>query len=137
MTEVGMATMQPQPARARILVIDDEEMIVRIVARALGRHEVVCETNPRAALARIAAGEQFDLVLCDMKMPGLSGMDVHAEIAATMPSLLGRLVFLTGGAFTPAAATFLASIPNDQLEKTAGPRALLAFVDGRLAPRLA
>jgi len=90
---MGMSTSPSRSGSARILVIDDDEIIGRVIARALGRHDVVCETDPRTALARIASGEWFDLVLCDMRMPGLSGMQVHAEIAATMPSVLDRLVF--------------------------------------------
>jgi CheY-like chemotaxis protein len=74
-------------------------------------------TEARQALARITKGERYDVVLCDLMMPVMTGMDLYAEIVRLAPKLVGRLVFMTGGAFTPRARAFLESVVNPCLEK--------------------
>jgi CheY-like chemotaxis protein len=60
-----------QGSRARILLIDDEQVILRALSRQLSdRHDVVCMLDAGMALAALANGESFDLILCDMQMPG-------------------------------------------------------------------
>jgi CheY-like chemotaxis protein len=59
----------------------------------------------------------FDVVLCDVMMPLTSGIDVFHALKREQPGLEQRIVFMTGGAFTPAARTFLASVPNTKLDK--------------------
>ena len=70
-----------QARRGRVLVVDDDPTIGNTVARVLRAHEVVLLSSPRAALARIEAGERFDVVLCDLMMPELTGMELHERIA--------------------------------------------------------
>ena len=103
--------------RGRILVIDDEEMIGKAVKRALPEHDVETTTSAREALDRLKAGERWDLVLCDVMMPVLSGMEFHQRLAAQLPSLSERVVFLTGGAFTPAAQAYLDDVSNLRIDK--------------------
>ncbi|GEJ56143.1 ATP-binding response regulator [Anaeromyxobacter diazotrophicus] len=104
--------------RGRVLVLDDEALVCRAVARTLrGAHEVVALTEPAEALARLERGEPFDVVLCDLMMPGLSGMECYEALRARRPELAGRMIFLTGGAFTPAAREFLERVPNLRVEK--------------------
>jgi len=67
---------------ARILVVDDRPEVVRAIARMLYDHETVTETDPRRALARVAGGEPFDLVLVDLNMPVMSGGELSAALAA-------------------------------------------------------
>ena len=55
------------------------------------------------ALARITAGERFDVILCDLMMPHMTGMDLHAALAGAVPEQAERMIFMTGGAFTPSA----------------------------------
>lgn len=55
----------------RILVIDDFEEVTRTVDRILrGTHEVTVDGSPHAALERLRRGERYDLILCDLMMPG-------------------------------------------------------------------
>jgi len=104
--------------RRRMLVIDDERLVCEAIARALSDDgDVEVETEAQQALARIAAGARYDLVLCDLMMPVMTGMDLYAEIVRIAPMLAGRFVFMTGGAFTPRARAFLASVVNPCLEK--------------------
>ncbi|MFZ5444481.1 MAG: ATP-binding protein [Myxococcota bacterium] len=95
------------PGRARVLVIDDEPMVSRSIVRMLRDHEVTVAANVDEGLARL--GELTpDLILCDLMMPGRTGMDFFEALSASHPQLLARVVFMTGGTFTPRAEQFLA-----------------------------
>jgi PAS domain S-box-containing protein len=123
------------PRRARVLVVDDEEMIGVVARRALGsEHDVVAETSGRAAILRIREGERFDVVLCDLMMPEMSGIEVLREIGQIDPRLARDLVFMSGGAFTPEARSFLAEVPNDRIEKPFDLVRLRNVVNTRLLP---
>ncbi|WP_059439572.1 ATP-binding protein, partial [Anaeromyxobacter sp. PSR-1] len=105
-------------ARGRILVVDDEPLVGTVIQRTLqGEHEVTVASSARAALARVAAGERFDLILSDLLMPEMTGMELYRSLRERAPELAGRVVFLTGGAFTPAARTFLEQEPVECVEK--------------------
>jgi signal transduction histidine kinase/CheY-like chemotaxis protein len=103
--------------RARILVVDDELPIANTLRELLAPvHEVVAATSGAEALAALARGE-FDVVFCDLMMPGMSGMDLYQRIRAERPALAPRVVFMTGGAFTERNAEFLSSVENLRVEK--------------------
>jgi CheY-like chemotaxis protein len=137
---VGPVAVPPAPpsstsssgaARGNILVIDDEPMVGRLVERALGRgHRVTAVTTGREGLDRLAAGERFDLILCDLMMPEITGMDMYERVVAFAPEQADRMVFLTGGAFTRRASEFLEERPF--LEKPFDLRALEALVRRRV-----
>jgi signal transduction histidine kinase len=104
--------------RGRVLVVDDEPMITKVVQRTLAaEHEVVTITSAEEALKRVNAGERFDVILCDLMMPQMTGMDLHAELLRVASDQAKRMVFLTGGAFTARARVFLDETPNQQVEK--------------------
>jgi len=104
--------------RGRILIVDDEPAVARSTARVLTRdHDVFVENEGARALERLLSDETFDVVLCDLAMPGMSGADLYETIAATRPELISRFVFLTGGAFSTEARAFLDSLPNVSLQK--------------------
>ena len=103
--------------RARILIVDDEPNLARTLARLLDGHTVEVAGGGDLALELFARDSEFDLVLCDLMMPGRTGMDVHAEVTKTWPFLADRFVFMTGGAFTHRAKTFLAEVGLPYLEK--------------------
>jgi CheY-like chemotaxis protein len=126
------------PRRGRILVVDDEALVVRAIARILAPlHEVVSRTSPRGALDDVAGGQGFDLVLCDLMMPEMTGMELHARFREIAPALADRTVFLTGGAFAPDARKFLEQVPNPRIEKPFEPEALRALVARVLAEPVA
>jgi CheY-like chemotaxis protein len=116
------------PARARVLVVDDEDMIGMILRRALKQHDVTVMTSAKDALALITDGTRFDVILCDLMMPVMTGIEFHAALAAQFPDQASALMFLTGGAFSKDTAAFLKSVPNQQLEKP--------FDVGRLVERV-
>jgi CheY-like chemotaxis protein len=106
--------MEPQPQHARILVIDDEPKLGSILARVLApEHEVLVLTSAREAFDRLGAGDGFDLILCDLGMPGVDGITFCEGVRAVSPELTKRIVLMTGGAFSRRAEEFLAesSIP--------------------------
>jgi two-component system cell cycle sensor histidine kinase/response regulator CckA len=102
---------------AQILVVDDEPLVLRSIQRSLKGHAVQTATSGRQALQILESCHELDLVLCDVMMPDLSGIDLYAEIGARHPHLLGRVVFMTGGTFTERAHAFRGSISNIFLEK--------------------
>ncbi|HYQ79970.1 MAG TPA: response regulator [Anaeromyxobacteraceae bacterium] len=115
--------------RGRILVIDDEPRMGKALQRLLApSHDVVAVQSAREALALASGGEAFDVVLCDLMMPGMNGMELHAELARVQPGLAARMVFMTGGAYTPAAQRFMETVPNRRLEKPFKPEVLEALL---------
>ena len=117
--------------RARILVIDDEPLVAGTIARILGHeHEVHTLTSAHEALARIRGGESYDVILSDLMMPQMSGMDLYAELVGI--GIAERIIFLTGGAFTPAARQFLDRVPNMRIEKPFDRQHLRALINERI-----
>ncbi|HVU50429.1 MAG TPA: ATP-binding protein [Polyangia bacterium] len=121
----------PRARRARILAVDDEPQVLRSIQRALGAHEVVVEDCGRDALARLAADQAFDVILCDLMMGDMTGMDLYAEVARRSEALAQRIVFMTGGVFTDGARDFLGGVTNACIEKPFDLVALRAMVAAR------
>ncbi|CAN5196801.1 hypothetical protein BH09MYX1_BH09MYX1_09240 [soil metagenome] len=104
--------------RGRMLVIDDEPTIGALVRRALHRdHDVVVLDAARAAADLLDAGQKFDVIICDVMMPDMTGIELYTHLAAAHPDQASRVVFLTGGAFTPKSAEFMEMVPNLRVEK--------------------
>lgn len=112
------ATPAVRPERGRLLVIDDEELVLKTLQRLLGReHEVLTAASGEDGRAILQRDQSFDVILCDLMMPDLTGMDLHAWVAKTFPALAQRMVFLSGGAFTPKAAQYLEGLQNLKISK--------------------
>jgi PAS domain S-box-containing protein len=116
--------------RRRVLVIDDEPALASMIRRVLDKQcDVEVVTEAREGLARLVDGNKsYDIVLCDLMMPDMTGMDLFAEVARRRPGIERTFVFMTGGAFTPRATEFLAQIKNRRLEKPFETAALKAIV---------
>lgn len=108
-------------------------MIVRAIQRALeAEHKVVAVSRGRDAVALLERGETFDVIVCDLMMPEMSGMEVHEELSRIAPEQARSMIFLTGGAFTPAAQQFLDSVQNMRLDKPFDPAFLRAVISDRM-----
>jgi PAS domain S-box-containing protein len=107
-----------EPARARLLVVDDETVLATALGRALTPDfDVTVLGNGRDALRLLRDDPRFDVILCDLIMPELTGMDLFEELQRSHPALADRIIFMTGGTFTARARNFLAAVPNPALEK--------------------
>jgi len=96
--------------RLRVLVVDDEERIVHLVQSLLdGEHDVIGETDATRALGTILSESRLDVILCDLMMPEMTGMDLFERVASSRADLASRFVFVTGGAYTERGRTLLAS----------------------------
>jgi PAS domain S-box-containing protein len=121
-----------QPGRkGHVLVVDDEPAVGSAIRRALAiEHQVLVLTSAREARDRIARGERFDAIVCDLMMPEMTGMDLHSELTVLCPDQAERMILLTGGAFTARAAEFLDAVPNARIEKPFDVANLRALVRG-------
>ncbi len=119
------------PRTARVLIVDDEDLVGDAITRALATEcNVTHAASGREALALFAGGASYDVILCDVMMPDLSIMDLHAETTRVAPALADRIVFMTGGAFTPKARAFLESVGRPCVEKPLGLDRLREVVQG-------
>jgi ligand-binding sensor domain-containing protein/signal transduction histidine kinase/CheY-like chemotaxis protein len=118
----------PSP-RARLMVIDDEPLLTTSLQRTLNaEHEVEAFNSARQALERLRTGGEYSLILCDLMMPEMTGMDLHATLTREAPGLAERMVFITGGAFTEQGRRFLDSTHLPWLEKPFEPDSLRARI---------
>ena len=80
-------------------------------------HEVREAGSGAEVLEILRGGTRFDVILCDLMMPEMSGIDLFGAIEALDTAQSQRVIFLTGGAFTPRAREFMARVSNPRMEK--------------------
>jgi PAS domain S-box-containing protein len=104
--------------RLRVLLIDDETALGTSLRRCISRYWNASFVNDgRQALELLRHDGGYDVIVCDLMMPEVTGMDIYEELIQSKPDLSKRMLFMTGGAFTERARTFLESVPNRYLEK--------------------
>jgi CheY-like chemotaxis protein len=114
---------QPVPgARSpRLFVVDDEPSIRAAICRFLTRRqwEVEEAEDGRVALDILLHSElnRYDVVMCDLRMPHLSGVELYRALLARRPDLVRRLLFSTGDVVSSEAANFLAESGRPVIEK--------------------
>lgn len=112
--------------KLRVLVVDDEPLLLRSFVRLLRRHhDVEGATSAADALARLDRDDDVDVIFCDLMMPGMDGIDLYGELCARHPHLPERMVFLTGGVFTERVKGFLADAAPALVEKPVSLETLL------------
>ena len=74
----------------------------------------------------------FDVILSDLMMPEMTGMDFYDELERRFPDAARRMVFVSGGAFTPKANAFLDRVTNPRIDKPFDPRKVRDIVQQRL-----
>lgn len=105
-------------SRGRILIVDDEPELLRSLDALIGQeHDVVTASSGRQALEVLRADRGFDVILTDLMMAEVTGMDLFETVRTDYPGLEQQFVFMTGGAFTRGSRNLLASVPNRCLEK--------------------
>jgi CheY-like chemotaxis protein len=119
--------------RGRILVVDDEPHVGHAIARLLeGEHDVTVVTQARAALALLRPESPFDVIFCDIVMPGMDGLLFHQAVRRHHPDQVDRIVFVTGGLFRGPATALLRTLPNAIVDKPPDPEALRRLVRERV-----
>lgn len=122
--------------RRRILVIDDEAEVAEAIKVTLQtQHDVEIAANGAAALERLSRTPLFDVVLCDVMMPGIDGIEVYEEVSKSSPTIAKRFVFMSGGAFTPRTRAFISGCENRRIEKPFSGDQLLALIERRVSPK--
>jgi signal transduction histidine kinase/ActR/RegA family two-component response regulator len=117
-------------ARRRILAVDDEALLLKAYRRMLcDAHELTTALGGHEALKVLDGGARFDVVLCDLQMPEMSGMELHAAVMERNPALANRFVFVTGGAFSGDARRFLEEAVPAVIQKPFNVDDLLRLVD--------
>jgi len=122
--------------RRRILIVDDDRPVAAAIALELAQHDVVVAESGREALEILRRDKAFDVILCDLMMPEVSGMDVYEALRLMDPGLVRRVVLMTGGAFTARAGQFLAQVDAPLIEKPFEPGQLHAIVSGLESKRV-
>jgi PAS domain S-box-containing protein len=128
-SETALLEAQPGVAqvelRGTIMVIDDESDLRNIIQSTLRKgHAVVAPATSREALEILKDGTQFDVILCDIMMPDVTGIEIYEELLRIRPEQARRMAFMSGGAFTARAIDFLKSVNNPKIDKPFRPRDL-------------
>ncbi len=118
-TETRPREMAPHAGSSRrVLIVDDEPAIGRSLQILLAPEtEVVTAISADDALAQITRSGPFDAIVCDIMMPVSSGMHLYDTLGQAAPEYQRRMIFMTGGAFTPHARAFLSRLDRPHLEK--------------------
>ena len=126
----------PDGSRLRVLVVDDEPMIARSLERALKvNNDVFTCSGGKAALELLEASASYDVILCDLSMPGMSGAELFDTVARRWPGMEQRFIIMTGGACSDAAQSFLDRRAVPRLDKPLDLAALRALLDKARATR--
>jgi CheY-like chemotaxis protein len=124
-----VSPIPPGLRRGKILVVDDDARVATALRRTLdSEHDVTVMNRAADALAAIRDGARYDVILCDLMMPAITGMELHARLAVAAPDQAECMIFVTGGAFTATARSFLQEVPNERIDKPVEPRALRALI---------
>jgi DNA-binding response OmpR family regulator len=111
----------PEAGPPRLFVIDDEPSIRAAINRFLSRRkwEVEEAEDGRVALDILLRSEpnRYDVVMCDLRMPHLSGGELYRKLLGTRPDLVRRLLFSTGDVVSTDAANFLGDSGRPVIEK--------------------
>ena len=115
----GSGRFAAAPAtRRRVLVVDEDRLVAEAIAKSLSdEHDAEVTTNASDVIARIRRGDEYDVILCDLMMPNVTGMDLYREVLRVAPHMAARIVFMSGGVYTARARAFVEGLPNRCIEK--------------------
>jgi signal transduction histidine kinase len=121
----------------RILIVDDEPKVAEAVRDMFGNtHETRVVTSGTEALALLLQepdDQRYDVILCDLHMPDLSGMELHQKLSENRPVTAERMVFMTGGAFSEKSRAFVQRVTNTFIDKPIDLQKLRELVAKRVA----
>ncbi len=114
--------------RLRVLIVDDDRPVGAAIALELEPHDVVVAESGREALEILKSDKSFDVILCDLMMPDVSGIEVYDALRLIEPALVQRIVMMTGGAFTARGRQFLSEVDVPLIEKPFEPGQLRRLI---------
>lgn len=125
----------------RVLIVDDELLVAESLRRILSdEFEVAATSAPTMALAWLTSGNWYDVILCDVMMPGMNGVELRERVERAAPEMAARFIFMTGGLLLPRVQALLENTPNLVLAKPFDYGALRELIRRRMPgerPRLA
>jgi CheY-like chemotaxis protein len=123
---------------ARVLVVDDEPMVAKSLQLVLSSEFDVSRTSEsEKALEMLSSGESFDVILCDVMMPNMNGVELRNRVEQFSQDQAARIVFITGGLLLPQVRVLLDSVPNTCLEKPIDLEGLRELIRRRVRAHLA
>jgi CheY-like chemotaxis protein len=113
-------------------VVDDDALVAESIRLVLSTEcSVDVVLDPLSALDRIRAGDTFDVILCDVMMPRMNGIELRDRIEEIGADQAARIVFVTGGILHPEVRSLLERVPNVWIEKPIDIDGLRALVRRR------
>jgi two-component system NtrC family sensor kinase len=113
----ALARRAQAPAGLAILSVDDDPVVRAVLRRTLGGANALTIAERGEEALRLIAAQPFDLVLCDLKMPGMGGDALYRRAAVERPAVAGRFLFISGDTSSATAQTFLAEVGRPLLAK--------------------
>ena len=106
------------PRVGRVLIVDDELLLAQSLRRILAdEFEVTATAAPSMALAMLTSGKRYDVVLCDVMMPTMNGVELRTQVERVAPDQAKRFIFMTGGILRPEVQALLDLTPSIVLAK--------------------
>jgi DNA-binding NtrC family response regulator len=110
--------MEPGGAAARVLVVDNEIALAVALKKVLDEdHDVTAVTTAEQALNLLLDGSPFDAIVCDVLMPGTSGIDLFKQLKERRPNVARRIIFMTGASSMERVAEFFRTVDNVCIDK--------------------
>ncbi|TFG45679.1 MAG: response regulator, partial [Dehalococcoidia bacterium] len=104
--------------RAKVLVVDDEpgvRSLIRVILTGNGHIVEECD-NPRQVLEKLI-DTTYDLIIMDLRMPGMSGMELYSEISTRWPNLARRVIIITGDTSDAVTREYLDTLQIPSITK--------------------
>lgn len=119
----------------RVLIVDDEPFVAESIRLVLAdEFDVTSMTDPAQALASLTSGDSYDVILCDVMMPNMNGVELRNHVHAHDPELAARIVLVTGGILMEKVHQLLETVPNRVLAKPFDFASLREFIRGCTRP---
>ena len=115
-----------------MLIVDDEPLVRDVLARVLADHHDVTTADSGLAALDVMSTMTFDVIVCDVMMPGMTGCDLHEKLLRVAPDQARRMIFVTGGATTAEARAFVETVPNPVLGKPFEVEALRELIERQI-----
>jgi CheY-like chemotaxis protein len=114
-------TLEPSAAgagtRRRVLIVDDEPVLRQLLSYLLRKHELVMADDGETALEVLAGDDRFDVILTDLSMPAIGGLELHRRVSERHPHLARRIIFCSGNPDDRTLLAFLGTVPNLMVPK--------------------